>query len=154
MADGFVTVGYGVSSQAELDNGPRLIIQDYPPNFAAILAVFPQAATPGIIFAYGNTIYNPSGYPVSEALRAHEFVHLDRQAALFGAALWWEQYLTNSVFRFDEELLAHRAEYRAHDLSSRGVRRMILSRLASRLSGPLYGRMCSLQEAKRLIKES
>ena len=50
-----------------------------PPNFERILEVFPLAAQAGVIFAFGDVIYNPSGVGIPRALRAHEEAHGLRQ---------------------------------------------------------------------------
>lgn len=126
-----------------------------PPNFEAILAAFPGAAAPDVIFAYGDCVFVPSGRPLTPQLEAHEQVHLDRQAALSGGAIeWWERYIADVEFRFSEELLAHQAEYRAYDpdAMARPQRRQCLAMLAERLAGPLYGGCVKLAEAKKLIR--
>jgi hypothetical protein len=38
-----------------------MIIVDRPPNFDEVLAAFPNADKPGVIFAYDGHVYNPSG---------------------------------------------------------------------------------------------
>jgi hypothetical protein len=123
-----------------------------PPNFEAILAAFPGAANPDVIFAYGDRVFVPSGRPLSPQLEAHEQVHLERQAG--DPAAWWERYIADADFRFSEELLAHQAEYRAFDpdAMTRPQRRQCLAMLAERLSGPLYGGCVSFGEAKKLIR--
>jgi len=122
---------------------------DFPPNIDAIKAVFPIRGR-GVIFCYGDTIFNPDSVVVPPRLVAHETVHSMSQGG--DPAGWWEKYLTDEEFRLAEEILAHRAEYRCalHD-ANRNQRRQALKLIATRLSGPLYGRMLSLDEAKRVI---
>lgn len=122
-----------------------------PPNYEAIVAVFPRAARKQTIFTYGGAIYCLDGSPLSSALMAHEMVHSERQIAM-GVTLWWDTYLRDARFRFNEELLAHKREYEVACLGAgRGVRRSMLRQIAGRLSGPLYGNMVTLHEAKKLI---
>jgi len=67
---------------------------------------------------------------------------------------WWEKYLADDRFRFDEEVPAHIAEY-AHiyeGTPKRALRRLHLSDIAERLAGPLYGRLTSKEAAMRLLK--
>lgn len=128
------------------------IIREKPPNYDAIVAVFPAGAKPGTFFCYGRAVYIPNGGNLSPSLMAHETVHADRQTAYPGGpAAWWERYLVDPQFRFDEELPAHVAEYRCFDGDTRNQRRFMLRQIAARLSGPLYGRLVTMHQAKRLI---
>jgi hypothetical protein len=122
------------------------IIVARPPNFDAILKVFPDAEKPGVIFAYGADIYNPSGGHVPMALLMHEDVHQRRQtlgnwAPAAGPEEWWRRYLEDAEFRYREELLAHVAEYKAQlsaFSSDRNARAKLLQATAARLVAPLY----------------
>ena len=116
-----------------------MIIEEKPPNFDRILAAFPDAGGPGIIFAYGQNIYNPSGKMIPPALMAHEAVHCSRQDGLFLPDAWWGLYLTDAQFRYNEELLAHVAEYKAQAGGLDGnYRAKLLMSTARRLIAPLY----------------
>ncbi len=112
------------------------IVIERPPNFERIAAAFPDASKPGVLFAYGGKIYNPTGGVVPHALLKHEQVHLDRQSQ---PDQWWEKYLIDSEFRYREELLAHVAEYTAqvHGLD-RNHKAKLLMATAARLVAPLY----------------
>lgn len=125
------------------------IIHQPPPNYAAVVAIFPFAKRRGTMFCYGRAIFIPNGGSVSPALMAHETVHADRQGN--DPAGWWARYLVEQQFRFDEELPAHIAEYRWFDGCPRPERRIMLRQIAARLAGPLYGRLVTVHEAKRLI---
>lgn len=129
---------------------PR-IVETAPPNYANLLGVFgPQIAK--AVFAYGDTIYNPSRAEIGRELYAHERTHCERQLMLGDPATWWETYCRSKQFRFEEELAAHRVEWEAYQTANRVTRRMVLKALASRLSGPLYGRLVTLDRAKQLIR--
>lgn len=122
-----------------------------PPNYDDIVAVFPFAKGKPVYFTYGDTIFNPAGVTISRSLMAHEEVHSARQQ-IDGPQQWWARYLLEPAFRLEEELAAHRCEYAvATQGAGRGVRRSTLKLIAQRLAGPLYGKMISLDEAKRLI---
>lgn len=126
------------------------IIRAEPPNIDAIDAIFKVRGKP-VIFSWDGAIYNPHGIRVTPELLIHEKVHSDRQ---FGKPeAWWDRYLSDKSFRLDEELHAHRAEFRF--LRSRAFKPGKIARelagVAARLAGPLYGGMVSLDEAKRLI---
>lgn len=128
------------------------IARSYPPNFAQIKASLRGASRPGVIFCYGDTIHNPSGGAISEALIAHERVHSLRQGD--DPAGWWQRYIADRSFRFYEELAAHQVEYLTMSRGcGRAQRRHALHVIAKRLAGPLYGRAVSVDEAKRLIRD-
>jgi hypothetical protein len=111
-----------------------------PPNFEQILAKFPSADKPGVIFAYGEDIYNPSGKPIPHFILAHEYRHCARQWQADPEA-WWEKYLTDDEFRYGEELIAHVEEYlaQARVTKDRNERARLEMRTAARLIAPLYG---------------
>lgn len=125
-----------------------------PPNFDAILKAFPEASRAGVIFTYGDTIFNPSDAHINPQLKAHEAVHYQRQEATEGGpAAWWERYIEDRLFRAEEEALAHRAEYRAFRswTKDRNVVSRELHNIADRLASPLYGGVMSYTQARRFI---
>lgn len=131
------------------------IILSRPPNFAAIVAVFPDAEKAGIIFSYGRDIYNPSNAHISNALLAHEEVHGRRQTdSRPKIHAWWDRYLIDAEFRLSEELPAHQAEFRAAcaQISDRNLRGMMCVNIAKRLSSPLYGSMITFTQAMKAIR--
>lgn len=129
-----------------------------PPNIGEIDAAF-RVRGQAVFFAYGDTIYNPSGNPIPAAIIEHEKVHLARQAGI-GPEEWWRRYIADKRFRLDEEIPAHRAEF-AYWQRQPGILDPVPGfrsklefhrlRIAQRLSSPLYGSMVSTSEAKRLI---
>lgn len=158
------------------------VIFERPPNYAKIVAAFPHVAdSKTVLFCYGNFICNPGRAELSSRDHAHEEVHSQRQAEyrggeyflpgsakLYGAPMeivaippahgpegWWDQYLIDTAFRFDEELRAHVAEYAhaASEAQHRRERRFYLNQIAGRLAGPLYGRLVTTEGAKRLLKD-
>jgi hypothetical protein len=130
------------------------VVAGRPPNYEAIVAVFPGAADPGVIFAYGDRIYALGGRRLTPALQAHEAVHCSRQGGR--PDHWWELYLTDPKFRLEEELLAHRAEYLAYCArhGNRLKRELALEAIARKLAAPLYGGLISPEDARRAILES
>ena len=114
-----------------------MIINARPPNFDQIHAAFPRADGADVMFAYDGNIYNPSGNVIPPALIAHEEVHLRRQTTV-GADHWWEHYLRDSEYRYNEELLAHVAEFKAQRVTDRNFVARLLLATALRLVAPLY----------------
>lgn len=112
-----------------------------PPNFDAIVAVFPHAKDPGILFAYGEDIYNPSDVAIPRALMEHEYRHCANQFTYEGGAeAWWARYLVDQEFRYQEELVAHVSEYvsLATSTNDRNLRAKLSMRTSQRLVAPLY----------------
>lgn len=137
------------------------IVVGYPPNFREIVSKFPAARGHGTLFAFGDVIYNPSNVTLTPADLAHEAAHGRRQLDVFGTKMlprpvgyWWDRYLADPKFRFDEEVIAHRAEWAEAKARLTGNRLQdYLAMMANRLSGLLYGRMVSRDQAMALITE-
>lgn len=125
------------------------IVIGIPPNYQAILAIFPAARRPGTIFSYAERIFNPSNAPIPREIIVHEATHGLRQAEA-GVELWWERYLAEPLFRLDEEIYAHHNEYRAC-VKRHGPRSQDMKRIAERLSGPLYNYALTYEQAKHAI---
>lgn len=126
-----------------------------PPLFAEIDRAFGIAGAP-VIFAFGDTIYNPQNVTITPELMAHEEVHGARQRGCASVELWWQAYIADPNFRLGEEVPAHQTEYREFclrnpDGKARPARRMFLHHVAKRLSSPLYGRLIRYEEARRLV---
>lgn len=114
-----------------------MVFIERPPNYDRILAAFPNAGKKGVLFAYGPNIFNPSDVFIPEWLLAHERKHCERQ---FDPEQWWDRYIADSEFRYNEELLAHVEEYLAQARTirdSNALARLGLS-TANRLVAPLY----------------
>jgi hypothetical protein len=128
------------------------VVVGQPPNFKEIAAVMP---TDGAIFCYGDTIYSPQGGRLPSTLHAHEAVHSKRQGTTNESIqAWWDQYLKDPIFRLNEEVLAHQAEYAEFCRlnAKKGDRFHFLVNTAIRLSGPLYGTLVTFAEAKKLVR--
>lgn len=110
---------------------------ELPPNFDRILAAFPSAGKKGVLFAYGDSIYNPSDIFISHWLLAHEHKHCVRQQ---DPEAWWEKYIIDDGFRYNEELVAHVEEYlaQARTMSDSNARARLITSTAVRLVAPLY----------------
>lgn len=137
------------------------IIRAYPPNFVQIRTAFPAVVgRQGILYAWGDRIYNPSGVNVPWWLQEHEEVHGSRQLdpKAWGAQhfsedhmirTWWSAYIEDPEFRLQEEIPAHQAEWEVFKslMTNKKNQEMYLLNMANRLSGELYGNMISLQDA-------
>jgi hypothetical protein len=144
------------------------VVEALPPNIDQVDAAFGVRKILDrhpVYFSWGDKVFSPKGGTIPPPIMAHEAVHGARQARLDqdldkAVRRWWDAYIADPAFRLDEEIPAHAAEYewwraRAHTLRRiKGWRSPMdwhLQQIAARLSGPLYGRMISLSEAKRAI---
>ena len=126
------------------------VIVAKPPVYDRCIAVFGEAVIVGkpILWAWGDTIYNPLDIDIPRELFAHEAVHGERQLAV-DPHRWWDNYLTDTLFRYNEERLAHRAEWR--NMVKYGAGKNLtpaFEAIAGRLAGPLYGNVATLKEAQ------
>lgn len=136
---------------------PPTIIHDWPPNIDAIRERFGKLPA-GVLFCWGDYIYWPNGggRTLPDHLIAHEMVHQSQQwEHPQGVTGWWEDYLTDDVFRLQQELEAHQAEWLVaqHELRDPNARSQHLNTMASRLASPMYGKMVTFSEAKKLIRQ-
>lgn len=134
------------------------IITALPPNYEMIATYFPIKTMKGIWFTFGDKLYNPDNVPVPDPIMKHEEVHMERQGDKVDE--WWVRYCIDKEYRLAEELAAHRAEFAWH-CSQPGANTPLpgwrskseywLTKIAQRLSGPIYGGMVSTSQARRLI---
>ena len=125
------------------------IVQEWPPNVADIMKVFPVREFKPV-FTYGDTLYNPGGGEISDDLMAHEQTH-ERQQQAIGVEQWWAMYLENETFRLTQETEAYREQYKSVQGRTRDWRRLFLSKIAKDLSSKLYGSIINTKQAKELI---
>ena len=126
------------------------IVKGWPPNIEAIRKVLP--VTKRNIFSWDGTIYSPGGGQLSPALIAHEEVHFEQQAG--DPKSWWQKFLASPEFRLQQELPAHRTEYREFCRlnKDRNARAAYLNSLGRRLSHPMYGKIITAAAAMQEIK--
>lgn len=137
------------------------ILKAFPPNYAALAEHFPIKGRQGILYAWGDRLYNPSGIKLLPWLMAHEQTHMDRQLGHYLCHIagytpvenWWIRYVQNPKFRLNEEILAHRAEWQSflQHTENKAQQQQYLNQIAARLSSPLYGSLLTLSEATREI---
>jgi len=127
------------------------ILIEYPPIIDKIDEAF-KCRDDQVIYAWGDTIYNPHGIQIPQFLIEHEKAHGRRQAE--GIEAWWDKYIEDVEFRYNEELIAHATEhkFRLRGVKDRNEQSRILMQSASRLVSPLYGKMTNLNQAMKDIK--
>ncbi len=126
------------------------IINDWPPNIDELREHFP--ITDSVIFTYSPNVYVPSGTPLTPALEEHEKVHLNQQKD--NPDVWWRYYLMDVQFRYEQELEAHRVEWRVFKQYNRdrNQRADYLQQISRRLAGPLYNTGRSLADVRKEIQ--
>lgn len=104
------------------------------------------------VWTYGDTIYNPFDAPMDIPMEAHEATHMKQQGD--HPEEWYEQYLKDPVFRYDQELEAFRAQFQeAKNLSKdRELLSNYVRLLAQALSSPMYGKLSTVSESIKAIK--
>lgn len=135
------------------------IVDTMPPNglYERIVATWMEVASnPYVVFAYGDTIYNPSGRTIPNYMIEHEKVHIRQQAEIGGPEIWWDHYLVNAKFRLDQELEAYRKEYKVFCFmyKDKNERNSFLRFQAIMLASPMYGNLMKINEAIERIKKA
>lgn len=102
--------------------------------------------TENTIFAYNNVIYCDK--PLLEHLVVHEMRHLKRQNKI-GCDIWVTNYLRNPLFMLKEEVIAYLDQL--DFIKDRNERDKLRIQCAKDLSSPLYGNICTYQEAYNLL---
>ena len=130
------------------------IVQGLPPNYEVISKTFHFSSLPATfnpVFSYGDTLYNPTGLPISQDLMVHEETH-ERQQKI-GVEQWWAMYLENKAFRLTQEVEAYGEQYKfLKTVLNRKGRFAELERLSDDLSSKLYGSIINKRDAKELIE--
>ncbi len=127
------------------------IIISYPPNIDQIRKFF--TLHKGIVFTYGDILYNPDNGFIDEALMVHEETH-QRQQAEMGVEKWWALYLASADFRVSQEVSAYQNQFREQKkhIKDRNRLNSFLVSIAHALSGKMYGNVLSFSEALQAIK--
>ncbi len=111
-----------------------------------------------LCFTFHDGIYQNAQMPAH--LYAHEMVHYIRQGAGEDrdlAMLWWRQYVSDDKFRYNEELLAYKEQYRYQKVHGKFNRPQLFDfakYLAKELSSEKYGNLCSFHQALGAIMGS
>lgn len=126
---------------------------DHPPVWDELVRRF-GVSWERTAVAYGDTIHAAGALPAD--IEAHERVHLQQQGgSAEGARVWWERYLNDPRFRYEQELQAYREQYRflAKTVKDRNELARRAHRLATLLSGEMYGSIGTHAEALKAITD-
>lgn len=128
-----------------------------PPVWEEANKLFKLDGRTGVVFTYGDTIYNPWKVNIPQDLIEHEKTHAKQQNwSTDEAKIWWEKYIADPEFRIQQEVEAYGRQYRflCKTNKDRNKRARILWELAEMCSGPLYGNAVSFNEAMNRIRKS
>lgn len=100
-----------------------------------------------ICYTYGDTCF--SANPLSMDVIAHESVHTDQQTKDgMTPDLWWKKVGEDKVFRYEQELEAYRKQYQYMKGIHGKIKAFSFAKmLAKDMSAPMYGNMCSYNQA-------
>lgn len=128
----------------------KIVLAD-PPNIETIRKFF--KLPPTACFAYGDTIYNPNGGIIDQALMLHEEVHMRQQGE--NPDEWWNLYLMDADFRAAQEIEAYQVQYREYKRTVKDKNKLarILWKLSCDLASPMYGSFIPQRDASIAIKE-
>ena len=114
------------------------ILKEKPPHWDKLLEKFPNADEKTVAVTYGDKIYCQCD--MSEDLLTHELVHVQQQTKM-GRDIWWDEYMKNPLFVYEQELEAYREQYAFFVKKYAGDRNRLFRikyAIAKILSGPLY----------------
>jgi len=134
---------------------PYKISRDRPPNWDKIVEAF-KPNWEHVAVTYGDTIHAKYPEKISKDIMHHEEVHLKQQEYSNEKAVeWWDRYIADKNFRYQQEAEAYRAQYKY--LKERTKDRNLLARnahlLATKLSSELYGSVVTHSEALKVIRK-
>ena len=133
----------------EIDINKIEVVQNWPPNIEELKKHFPME--PGVIFAYKGKIYNPFNIEITLDLMIHEATHFEQQGE--DTEGWYEKYINDKQFRFEQELQAYAAQYEfLETVVNNKILKTKLFTMAELLSGPLYGNMIPFEKAESAIR--
>ena len=126
------------------------ILIEQPPNIDKIREVLNPPET--ACFAYGDTIYNPSGNELWLDILEHEKTHTKQQESFGSPALWWDEYLESPEYRQKCEVEAYAVQLSwVKSKRPEKVARKYLDLFAQQLS-VLYKLDLTIHRAKTLIR--
>ncbi len=113
-----------------------------------IAKFLPGCMNENVVISFGDFLY-ADHRPSLNLILEHEVIHMSRQKnSKFWAIFWWIKYIRNKKFRYAEELMAYRNQFKRikERVKDRNERARILYALARDLSGDIYGNLKPFSE--------
>jgi len=126
------------------------IVHSRPPNYDLLALMLP--VSDDFVYCYGDIIYNPSGKELPPDIIFHESIHKRQQGE--NIDLWYNKYITDPHFRFQQELEAYGEQYSflCQHIQDPKFRAKQKESMALALSGEAYGNLVSYGEAESKIR--
>lgn len=136
------------------------LINEKPKIFDDIKIYFPQVrwqnadGSGAVIITYYPNVYCADA-DLEPQKWVHEKVHLEQQKE-YGVEKWWVDYFTDAEFRLEQELEAYQTEVafirsRESGFNSEEKHNRI-EKIIDDITSPMYGRMISRKQAKKLFR--
>ena len=124
--------------------------KEKPPIYEKAHEIFGVKWKKKVIFTYGNTIHCKN--VIGKQKINHEVVHVYQQME-YGKDKWWDRYFEDVNFRLGQEVEAYLNEIKwvKANVFDMKLRSIILNKIASDLSSPMYGSMVSFKNAKEIL---
>lgn len=125
--------------------------KELPPNIRKIKKFYPDFDPFKVAVTYYPYIYFQG--VMSPDLFAHEMKHIEQQERITPEK-WWENFFAFVPWRLEQEIAAYRSQlhFVKNRRGDKKVPIMYQRELAGFLSGPLYGRVISYEEAIHILK--
>ena len=129
------------------------IIEQDPPH-PLLLRIITAGMRPqyDTLFPWAPDIYNPSGLAIPPDIMIHEAAHIAQQGN--NPEAWWQRYITDKQFRFDQELKANREQYKfvCKVLKDRNDRARALRTIARNMAGEVYALNVTMNKIMEMIR--
>lgn len=127
---------------------PKFIVGEKPPNWEILEKKF-KVKWENVVVTYGDCVYSAKQIPPD--LVVHESVHVRQQGD--NPKEWWDKYLKDKEFRLNQELEAYKEQtiYIRKKVKDRNLQYRCIHKLASDLSGEMYGKCISFHEAYKIL---
>lgn len=129
-----------------------ILVKGKPPIYQKIIdaGLYPTDST---VFTYGDKLFiqDLNEKEIDPVLLAHEKHHSKQQGDRPNE--WWDKYIFDEKFRFQQELEAYVVEYKmVKKLFNNKIQKYALHRFAQDLSSSMYGNLITTPEAESRIR--
>ena len=127
-----------------------IISHEKPPNYEDIKKALGDVWEQDVAITYGDTIHTARTDLLPDVI-VHEQVHQKQQGN--SPAVWWQMYLTDKTFRYEQERAAYiaQAKFIKKYILDRNARFKCLSEVAQDFSSPIYGNIITYDDAIKLL---
>jgi hypothetical protein len=131
------------------------IVISKPPIYNECVKAFGIDKRKGVVFTFGDVLYNPDNVIIPDHLLVHESTHAEQQKHDETVAkLWWKRYIEDPQWRIGQEVEAYKNQYHfiCERVKDKNARFRFLHMLCIDLASPMYGSSISYTYAMRRIR--